>query len=465
MASLQPAKPAGEQTSGGAKQQHAITHRRVFAIAAPMTLAYLSTPLVGLVDVTVIGRLGDAALLGGIAIGAVIFDLLFTSFNFLRAGTTGLTAQEKGAGNSEEEAAILYRALLIAISVGLATMLLSPLIVSIGMAAMGAEGEVERAARAYTAVRLMATPFALANYALLGWFIGRGKSGLTLFLQTLLNGSNIVFSVLFVAVMEGGVVGAAYGSLAGEAIACCAGLGFALYGVRGRQAFFRQPALRRIFRRDAVLRLVAINRDIMIRSFCLLFAFAFFTAQGSQFGAVTLAANAVLINFLIFGAYFLDGLATAAEQLTGEAVGARNRNDFDRSLRLSLQWTLLLGAGAGLVIWFGGAPLIMLVTTAPEVQSTAKTYLMWAALSPVLGALAFHMDGVFIGATWSGEMRNMMLLSVVLYLVIWVLAGPSLGNHGLWLALTVFLAARGLTLAARLPGQRRRHFASGSRQQ
>lgn len=435
-----------------------VTHRRVLAIAAPMTLAYLSTPLVGLVDVTVIGRLGDAALLGGIAIGAVIFDLLFTSFNFLRASTTGLTAQEKGAGNKAEQAAILYRALLIALSAGLVICLLSPVIVSVGVWVMGAEGKVADAAGLYVAVRLLATPFALANYALLGWFIGRGQSGITLLLQTILNGSNIAFSVLFVTVLDWGVAGAAYGSLAGEAIAAFVGLALALAALRGRYAFYLPPLLRRIFRRDALRRMVALNRDIMIRSLCLLFAFAFFTAQGNQFGAVTLAANAVLMNFLIFGAYFLDGLATAAEQLAGEAVGARSRHDFDRSLTVSLQWALLLGAAASAVIWFGGGPLIRLVTTAPEVQEAAKTYLFWAAIGPVLGALAFQMDGIFIGATWSREMRNMMLLSLALYLIIWALAVPSLENHGLWLALLVFFSARGLSLSVRVPSQRRGTF-------
>lgn len=431
-----------------------IGHRQVLAIAVPMALAYLSTPLVGLVDTAVIGRLGDAALLGGIAVGAILFDVLYTTFNFLRSGTTGLTAQEKGAGNAQEEAAILYRALLVAGVAGLAVVVLSPVIVWLGLGLMGPEGRVFEAAETYVTVRLLSTPFALANYALLGWFIGRGQSGVALFLQTVLNGCNIALTIVFVTILELGVVGAAYGSVAGEAIATFVGLALAVFALRGQD----QQPWSGLLKREALWRMVAVNRDIMIRSFSLLFAFAFFTAQGTQYGAVVLAANAVLMNFFIIGGYFLDGLATSAEQLVGQAIGAKRRSDFDRSLWLSLQWSLMLGAFCSVGIWCLGGVLIDLITTSPEVRETPRAFLIWAALTPFLGALAFHMDGVYIGATWSQDMRNMMLISLALYLVVWAIAEPLLGNNGLWLALLVFLSARGITLLARLPNRRAATF-------
>jgi len=198
------------------------------------------------------------------------------------------------------------------------------------------------------------------------------------------------------------------------------------------------------------VRLIAVNRDIMIRSFSLLFAFALFTRQGAQFGDVILAANAVLMHFFLIGGYFLDGLATAAEQLAGRAVGARYRPAFRRSVQLTLIWGFTLSLALTALYLLFGRQFIALMTTAPEVRATAETFLLWAALTPLAGVLAFQMDGVFIGATWSGDMRNMMLVSLAAYLAALALLIPALGNHGLWLALLFFLGVRGLSLFLRL---------------
>ena len=192
--------------------------------------------------------------------------------------------------------------------------------------------------------------------------------------------------------------------------------------------------------------MIAVNRDIMIRSFALLFAFGIFTAQSARGGDVVLAANEILLNFTMLAAFFLDGLAAAAEQFAGRAIGARYRPAFERSLRLVVGWGFAVAAVVSVAVFFLGPPLVDLMTASPEVRETARLYLPYAALVPIAGTLAYQMDGVFIGATWSAEMRNMMLVSLVVYLAVWFVLAPPLGMAGLWIALLVFVGVRGLTL-------------------
>lgn len=423
----------------------AVTHRGILAVAVPMTLAYLSTPLLGFADMTVIGRLGDPALLGGVALGAIVFDFIFATFNFLRAGTTGFTAQALGAGDRPEIAAIVLRALVLAAIAGLAAILLQVPILGLARAGLGGSPAVQAALADYFSVRILSTPFALVNYVLLGWLVGLGRSGVALLLQTVLNGLNILFTVWFVLGLGHGVVGAAWGTTLGEAATAVIGLAIAARALSRE----RLPGRAAIFDRHALWRMVAVNRDIMIRSFVLLFAFSFFSARGAAMGDVVLGANAILMNFFLIGGYFLDGFAAAAEQYAGRAVGAHYRPAFDRSVRLTVLWGFLLAVPATLVFLFAGPALIDFMTTSEAVRETARTYLVWAALTPVAGVLAFQMDGVFIGATWSRDMRNMMLVSLALFLAVWAVAEPLLGTHGLWLALLVFLSARGVSLAWR----------------
>ncbi|MCX5497817.1 MATE family efflux transporter [Kaistia dalseonensis] len=423
-----------------------VTHRGILAIAVPMMLAYLSTPLLGIAGMTVIGRLGDAALLGGVALGAVIFDFIFATFNFLRSGTTGLTAQALGAGDRREIQATFFRALIVAVAIGLAVIVLAQPMLVAGLAMLGGSPPVQAATVAYYDVRILSTPFALANYVMLGWLIGLGRSGAGLFLQTFLNGLNIGLSIFFVMGLGWGVSGVAWGTTIGEAVTALLGLSIAF---RSLDAATR-PRWSEVLDRTAILRMVAVNRDIMIRSFTLLFAFAFFTARGAKMGDAVLAANAILMNLYLVGGYFLDGFAAAAEQYAGRAIGARYRAAFVRSVRLTLVWGYALATLAALAFWFGGPMLIDFMTVNEAVRTAARTYLIWAALTPIAGVLAFEMDGVFIGATWSSEMRNMMLLSLALYLMVWAVAEPAFGAHGLWLALLVFLSARGISLFLRM---------------
>jgi len=431
------------QASHSAEQPFSVTHRSVLAIAIPMTFAYLSTPILGVVDTAVIGRLGDAALVGGIAIGGVIFDLVFTTFNFLRSGTTGLTAQAMGAGNNSEIKATFLRALVIALVAGLAVILLQAPFLDLGLSFLGGSSEVQSATRRYFEIRIYSAPFLLANYAILGWFLGLGRAGTGLMLQLVLNGLNIGLSIFFVMGLGWSIEGVALATVLSEIAATLFGLILILRAVRGTS----WPALADVFDRQLFLRMLAVNRDIMIRSFSLLFAFAFFTARSADQGDVMLASNAILEKFFIVGGYFLDGLATAAEQLVGRAIGARHRPAFDRTIRLTTVWSFVLAALLAIFYFIAGPALFDLMTISPDVREIGRIYLPWAALTPLFAVLAFQMDGVFIGATWSKDMRNMMLLSLAIYIAAFYALFPLLENHGLWLSLEIFLGLRGISLA------------------
>lgn len=419
-----------------------VTHRGVLAIAVPMTFAYLSTPVVGVVNLGVVGQIGDPALVGGVSIGALIFDVVFVTFNFLRAGTTGLVAQAVGADDKREASAWLARALILSVAIGLAVVLLRDVIATVALDLIGGSDAVRAATREYWMIRALATPFALVNYVILGWLIGLGRAGLGLALQIALNGVNVVLSIAFVHWLGMGVAGVGWASFAAETATAAIGVGVILRLTGGAD----WPRMRRILDRVAFLRMVAVNRDIMIRSFALFFAFGFFTAQSARQGDVVLAANEILLNFTMLAAFFLDGLAAAAEQFAGRAIGARYRPAFERSLWLIVGWGFAVAVVVSAGVWFGGATLIDMMTTSPEVREDARLYLPYAALVPLAGTLAYQMDGVFIGATWSVEMRNMMLLSLVVYLAAWFLLAPSLGIAGLWIALLVFVGVRGVTL-------------------
>ena len=431
-----------------------VDNRLVLSIALPMMLAYLTTPLLGIVDTAVIGQLGDAAMLGGLAAGALVFDVVFTTFNFLRSGTTGLVAQAFGRGDAPEEQAVFWRALIVAVFFGLIFVLAAPLVVIGGAWFMAAEPAVTDAMSTYVLIRLLSSPFALANYAVLGYVLGRGESGLGLGLQLLLNLTNIALSIALGLWLGWGIAGVAWGTVIGEAVAVVVGLSILVVRFRGLPPLAK-GALRNV---AALKQMFALNRDIMIRSFVLLAAFALMARQGAQLGTLTLAVNAVLMNFFLLAGYFLDGFATAAEQIAGRAVGARHRPAFDAALRLTGIWGFAVAGLVTVIFLILGEHLIAIVTTAPDIRAEAAIYMPWAAATAVTGVLAFQMDGVFIGATWSRDMRNMMLLSVAAYILPLLALTPSIGNHGLWLALHVFLLARGLSLAAMVPARARAAF-------
>ena len=430
-----------------------ITNARVFAIAGPAMLANLTTPLLGLVSTAAIGQLGEAHLLGGVALAAVVFDGIYWLFGFLRMGTVALTAQAVGAGDTPEQRAVLSRALLLAAAIGLALIALQSPLAFACYELLGGSTAVRQAAESYFFVRIWSAPFTLGNLTLLGWLIGIARAGTALALQIAINALNIALTVLFVLVLDYGIAGAAIAALLAELAGFIAGMVVA-WRLLGRR--FETGAVI-VLQRNKLVRMLAVNRDIMIRTACVIGAFAFFAAQGARAGDLALAANAVLHNFVMIGSFFLDGMATAAEQLCGRSVGARDRAGFVRATRYSLGWGMGFGVASTLVFLTGGPFLIDLMTTSPEIRAVAREFMLFAAIAPVLGALAYTIDGVYIGATWARDMRNLMLVSFAIYLATWW-ALKDYGNTGLWIAILTFLAVRGILQALRYPALVRNTF-------
>jgi MATE family multidrug resistance protein len=430
-----------------------VTTAQVFAIAGPAMVANLTTPLIGIVSTIAIGRLGDATLLGGVAIASVIFDCLFWLFAFLRMSTLAFTAQALGAGETQELRATLIRGLVVAALIGTALIVLQVPLAAILLGMMGGSEGVTRAAKTYFNIRIWSAPLALANYVVLGWLIGQARAKLALSVQIAINVINMAATALLVLVLDAGIAGAAIAAVAAEAFGIVLGILLARRLTRGQPAIPRAALLDRA----KLMRMLAVNRDIMIRTASLIAVFLFFTAQGARAGDVTLAANAVLNNFLLISAFFLDGLANAAEQLCGRAYGARDRGEFTSATRLVILWGFgfALAVTASYVLF--GPTLIDIMTAGDEVRRTARGYLWMVALAPVLGVFAFAYDGIYIGATWARDMRNLMVLSLLIFLAAW-LALRSFGNTGLWGALLVNYAARGGLQALRYPALVRASF-------
>jgi multidrug resistance protein, MATE family len=432
-----------------------ISHRRILTLALPMTLSHVTTPLLGLVDATVIGRLGEAHLLGAVALGAVIFDFVFWSFGSLRMATAGLTAQATGAGNRHEVDLTLARAFLVAGVTGLLLILLQWPIATLAFSMAGASQAVTDALSTYFFIRIWAAPFTLANYVILGSTLGRGRTDLGLLLQVAINVANIVFTMALVLGFGLGIAGAAIGTALAEVLG--AGLGIVVLRRLGSNPL--AVTWPEVLNRAAMLQTLAMNRDIMIRNVALILAFSIFSALGARSGDVTLAANAVLYNMFLIGGYFLDGFATAAETLCGQSIGARDERGFRRAIRLSLGWSLGFGLAVSALFLVAGGPFIDFVSTNPDVRAYARDYLVFAALTPLMGAAAFAFDGIYTGATWTRSMRDLMVIAFIAYGAI-LLAAGDLGNTALWIALLAFLSARGLGQFILYPRLAKKTFAS-----
>jgi MATE family multidrug resistance protein len=404
------------------------------------------------VDTAVVGHLPDPSFIGGVAVGSVIFSFLFWGFGFLRMGTTGFTAQAHGAGDAAELRACLLRPLVLALGFGCLVILLQSPLRLVALWAMEASAEVEGHTAVYFDIRVWSAPAVLVNYVVLGWLLGVQRPRMALVLQILLNGVNIALDLLFVVGFGWDVAGVAWATLIAETAAALVGLAVILKSL-GRLpdaadwARLRDPA-----RLTALLR---VNFDIFLRTLCLVLAFGIFTAEGARFGDVVLAGNAILLQFQSFISHGLDGFAHAAEILAGGAQGAGNRRTFRRAVVVCSLWGLGGALLAGGVLLAGGPLLIAAFTSLPEVRLSAETYLWWMIVSPLISVWSFLLDGIFIGATRTAAMRNAMVLSLAVFLAANWLLLPAFGNHGLWLSLTLFMAARGLTMALYYPALER----------
>ena len=418
-------------------------------------VANLTTPLIGIVSTTAIGRLGDATLLGGVAMASVLFDCLFWLFGFLRMSTVAFTAQSVGAGETTELRAILARGFIVAALIGAALIAVQIPLAAALLGAMGGSEGVTRAAKTYFTIRIWSAPLALGNYVVLGWLIGQARARMALGTQITINVINMAATIMLVLVLDFGIAGAAIAAVIAEAAGLLLGVMIARELSQGQLAVKRAT----LFDRAKLMRMLAVNRDIMIRTASLITAFLFFTAQGARAGDMTLAANAVLNNFLLISAFFLDGLANAAEQLCGRAYGARDRSGFSGAVRLVVIWGFGFAVAVAAIFALFGPLLIEMMTASVEVRRIARDYLPFVIFAPLLGVFAFAYDGVYIGATWARDMRNLMVLSLLIFLAAW-LALRSFGNAGLWGALLVHYAARGGLEALRYPALFRASFAT-----
>ena len=428
------------------RPQHPFTvrHADVWKIALPASLAFITEPLVGIVDITVIGRLGDAGLLGGLVLGALVFDIIFSLAYFLRIGTAGLVAQSVGARDPRDGLLHVARAILLGLGIGVAMIALAWPMLWLSTILLAPGGGASAALADYFTMRIWSAPFSLINYALLGWFYGRAAATTGMVLQLLLHGINIAASIAFVHLLGWGVTGAAAGTLLGQIVAAIVGLGLLLRHYGGLAAVLGKIAPGELRDATALRRMFGLSRDLMIRSVALMGAYAWFAAQGARMGEVALSANAVLLTLLMTVAFFLDGIAQAAEQLTGKAVGANWRPAFDQAYGLSFFWGLILTVTLGLA-WYAAGPFVIgLMTTNTDVQAYALTYLPIAALCTVTFMPAFVYDGILIGTTLNTTMRNGMVASLVVFLAAALVLQPLLGNWGLWAALHCWFVARGV---------------------
>ena len=420
-----------------------VTHRAILAIALPIMLSNVSTPLLGAVDTAVVGQIPDPAYIGAVALGSLVFTFVYWAFGFLRMGTTGLTAQALGARDTDELVAALGRSLLIAGAAGVALITLQWPIREVAFSLMDGSPRVEALARSFFNIRIWSAPATFANYALLGWFIGLGRTDIGLVLQLLLNLANMALDLLFVLGLGWDVQGVALGTLLAEWTAALAGL---IVATRHIHRIGGHWSLKRLLMPVQLKRTITVNGDIMVRSLALIFVFVWFMAQGARQGDVRLAANAVLMQLVSISAYFLDGLAFAAEALVGRAIGSAKRIGLTNAAYMTTLWAAGVAALLSLAFALFGATLIDMMTVDAGVRAAARAYLPWAAGVPLMGVWAFQLDGIFIGATRSADMRRAMLASLAIFMAAWWLLRPW-GNHGLWAALYVHYLARAATLS------------------
>ena len=415
--------------------------REVWRIAAPMILSNVSAPLLGMVDTGVTGHLESPVYLGAVAIGSTIMGFLYTGMNFLRMGTTGIAAQRFGANDNDGLRVALGQALIVALLIAFGLILLQIPIGSVALKLLGAEAEVEYYAQQYFSIRIWSAPGTLANYVLMGWFLGLQNARVPLLIFLTINLTNIVLDLIFVIGLGMKVDGVALASVIAEYSGLLVGVGFAANALRKREGHWPLP---RLFKIRAYAAFFSVNAHLLIRTMALMFTFAFVTAQGARLGGLFLAANAVLMNLQILTSFALDGFAHAAEALVGKAVGEQRRDALEQAVRLTLKWSLIFAGGFCLFYFVFGPFLIRLLTNLEGVRETAMRYLPWLILSPLVSVWSFLYDGVYVGATRAREMRNIMVFSaVVIFLPAWFLL-QGLGNHGLWLAFTIFMASRGI---------------------
>ncbi|MCG7601416.1 MATE family efflux transporter [Halomonas sp. McH1-25] len=422
--------------------------RRVWMLAWPIILSNITVPLLGLVDTAVVGHLPESRYLAGVTLGATLFSFLYWGFGFLRMGTTGLTSQAAGREDDTTVRNLLGQALFMAGVIGMLLIVFSQPLIALGLWLLDGSAEATRLAEEYAHIRILSAPAVLANYAILGWFLGQQNSRVTLILMITTNSVNIALDLWFVVGLGMTSDGVSWATAIADYTALALGLWLVkrqLVSLQGR--FLRDRLLKLLAYRE----LLQVNGHLFVRTLGLLFAMAFFTSQGASQGDVILAANAVLLQFVMLTSYGLDGFAHAVEALSGRAIGSRDWPAFTAFVRAATRFSLVTAGAAMLVFALAGEWLISLLTDLDTVRAAAAEFLPWMVLMPALAVWSYLLDGVFIGATATREMRNSIFAGLAVYLPAWWLTqhiGAGLGNHGLWLSFTLFTLVRSATLGA-----------------
>jgi len=430
--------------SANLKSAATVSGRGVLRLSLPIILSNLSVPLMGAVDTAVMGHLPDAAYIGGVALGALVFTYVYWGFGFLRMATTGFTAQARGAGDDQELRHVTSRGALMALGLGALIIALQLPLSALAFAVLEGSAHVKELARDYVLVRIWGAPATLFIYVVLGWLIGMQRMRTVLALTVFQNALNAALALLFVVKLGWGIKGVAGATVSAEYAAAALG---ALALWRAHRTLAGRWGGAGLFGRAKLIGAFRVNGDIFIRTLFVVTGFAWFTSQGAGQGDVVLACNAILITFIAIASYGLDGFAHAAETLAGSAIGGRDGAAFRAAVRVTTWWAGGVAIAAGLAFVVAGPALIDLMTGIDAVRAAARDYLLWVALYPVVAVWCFQLDGIYIGAMRTAEMRNGMALALAGFLALGYVLLPRFGNHGLWAAFTGFAALRGIMLA------------------
>lgn len=424
-------------------------NKKILRLAIPNIISNLSVPLLGAVDTALVGHLEEVYYLGAIALGGMIFNFIFWGFGFLRMGTTGITAQAFGEENKTESVMTLVRALCVAGVFSFLILLLQVWIADLSFWLVEASPEVERFTRIYFDIRIFTAPATLGLYAINGWFLGMQNARYPMIVTVILNVLNIILDVLFVYSFNMHVDGVAWGTL----IARYVGLALAVFLLVAKYKEWLKAYVReKILELEPLQKFFSVNRDIFIRTLCLIFTFSFFTAKSAEFGDVILAANTILLQLWMMVSYGIDGFAFAAESLIGRYTGSQEKKKLKSAVTYCFFWGIGIGFLASLTYWLFDLPILNLFTNQQEVIETALVFFAWTIAGPAVSSFCYIWDGIFIGATATVPMRNSMIIAMVLvFLPAYAVGVPYLGNHAIWLALTLFMIARGVTLSLYAP--------------
>lgn len=418
-------------------------NRQILKLAIPNILSNLSIPLLSSVDIALMGRQEGAEYIGGIALGALIFNFVYWSFAFLRMGTTGFAAQAYGQSDKHQIINVLARALLLAIVSGLVILMIQIPLGEMSFRLLGASEAVETITKEYYYIRVWAAPATLSLYVLMGWFFGMQNSIYPLILTFVVNAMNIICNVYFVNYLGMQADGVALGTVIAQYTGLVTGIFLFLYKYREYLPFLQKE---RLLDWAAFKAFMSLNGNIFIRTFCLVFSFAFFDNQSAILGDLTLAANGVLLQFVFWMSYGVDGFGYASESLVGRYYGAKKADLLQKAIRYSFYWGMGLAALYSLVYWMFGDSMLYIFTDQEEIINAARPFLIWVILFPLVSTAGYIWDGIYIGFTASVAMRNTMVASFLTFLAFYYLQliGADWGNHGLWAALVVMMLSRGI---------------------